>query len=88
MAGNDCEPSDAVRTTPIARVRPSSRSTRTVSESARRSIRSEPSRSSISPPRVPAATSSTFAVSRTESAPAPTSPPNTTVRAPVTRPSA
>ncbi len=72
----------------MARVRPTSRKLRTVKESARRSTRSARSCSSISPSTFGPATSSTVALSRTESAPDCSMPPNTTVRAPVSRPSA
>jgi len=79
-AGSDAEPSGVLRTSP--------RNTRTASESATRSMRDARSRSSISPSPLPVFTSSTVAVRRTESSPAPTRLPNTTVPAPVSRPKA
>ena len=85
-AGSEVEPIAVVRKTSIRRVRPSSRSSRTVSESARRSTRSAASRSSRSASGRPSETSSAVAVSRAESRPAPSRLPKTTTPAPVRRP--
>ena len=83
VAAREVEPSDASRTTPMGRVRPSSRSTATVSESLSRSIRSPVPRSSTSARARAAPASNTVAVIRTESGPAPIMPPNRTTFAPV-----
>ena len=87
-AGSEVEPMAVARKTPIRRVRPSSRSSRSVSESARRSMRSVASRSSISASGRSSATSNAVAVRRAESGPAPMRLPNTTRPAPVRWPSA
>ncbi len=69
-AGSEVDPSEAVRNASIRRVRPSSRSSRTVRESLSRSMRSAASRSSISAMGRCSCTSSAVTVRRAESGPA------------------
>ena len=87
-AGSEVAPSEVVRNTSFRRVRPSSRSSFTVSESVSRSMRSAASRSSSSAIGRCSSTSSAVTVSRTESGPVPIRLPNTRRPARVRWPSA